>query len=86
MKSNSMLVHHLRSSPLVSLEATLKEAKVFSPPDVRKPQANVDEQLASLLIENVKKQHRWTSPFANWMGQPFPDEYREMVAADVCRG
>ena len=86
MKQNSTLVSHLYGQSLVSLEVTLKEAKVFSPPDVQKPQANVDEQLAALLIERVKRQHRWTSPFVSWMGQPFPDEYREMVAADVRRG
>ena len=83
MKQNSTLVSHLYGQSLVSLEVTLKEAKVFSPPDVYKPQANVDEQLAASLIERVKRQHRWTSPFVSWMGQPFPDEYREMVAADV---
>jgi len=35
------------------------------------------------LIENVKKPYRRPSPFASWMGQPFPQEYKEMVAADV---
>jgi hypothetical protein len=86
MKQNSVFVHHLQDLSLLPLEMTLKEAKLFSPPDVHEPQANVDEQLAASLIERVKRQHRWTSPFVSWMGQPFPDEYREMVAADVRRG
>ncbi len=83
MKQNSMLANQSRGLSLVSLKITLKEAKVFSPPEARQPQANADEQLASSLIHNVRRQHRWVSPFAGWMGQPFPDEYREMVAADV---
>ena len=83
MKQNSVLVSHLYGQSLVSLELTLKEAKVFSPPAVRESHANADEQLAASLIEKVKRQYRWTSPFVNWMGQPFPDEYREMVAADA---
>lgn len=85
MKKDSRLEHRSQSSSLASLKATLKETKSYSPPNVRKPQTDVDEQLASSLIENVKRHHRWTSPFAGWMGQPFPDEYREMVAADVRR-
>lgn len=86
MKQDSMLAHRSQGSSLVSLEMTLKEAKVCSPPDIHKPQTDVDGQFASSLIENVKRQHRWISPFASWMGQPFPDEYREMIAADVRRG
>lgn len=80
MNQKLILAHRSRNSSLLPLNTALKEAKVFSPPDVHRPQA--DEQRASMLIENVKKQHRRTSPFA-WMGQPFPDEYKEMVAADV---
>lgn len=76
MNQNTMFA----GSSRVPLNTTLKEASLFSPPDVYKPHA--DEQRASMLIENVKKQYRRVSPFA-WMGQPFPDEYREMVAADV---
>ena len=72
-----------QSSSLSPLNATLREAKVFSPPDVRRSRVDADEQRASALIANVKKQYRRPSPFAGWMGQPFPDEYREMVAADV---
>jgi hypothetical protein len=84
MRQNSMLANRSRGSSLSSLRMALKEAKVFSPPDAHIPQASVDEQLASLLIQNVKKQYKRYSPFASWMGQPFPDEYKEMVAADVC--
>jgi hypothetical protein len=75
--------HRLQRSSLLPLKTTLMESRVFSPPDTCKPQSDVDELLASMLIENVKKQHRRPSPFAGWTGQPFPDEYKEMVAADV---
>jgi hypothetical protein len=81
---NRTFTYRSPSSALLPLESVLREAKVFSPPDVRQPQTNVDEQLASTLIENVRKQYRRPSLFAGWMGQPFPDEYREMVAADGC--
>lgn len=83
MKQTSMLVPHSQGPSLFTLEVTLKEAKVFSPPDVYVSQVSLDEQLATSLIEKVKKQHKWISPFVSWMGQPFPDEYRKMVAADV---
>jgi hypothetical protein len=63
------------------LNIALREAKLFSPPNTF--QADVDEQLALKLIEKMKKSYRRPSPFANWMGQPFPHEYKEMVAADV---
>jgi len=78
VRQNSIM-YHPQGSSLASLETTLKQAKVFSPPDV-------DERFASALIRTVKKQPGRRSPFAGWMGQPFPDEYREMVAADVHRG
>ena len=68
---------------LSPLNVTLNEAKRLSPPNTFELQATVDEQLASTLIQNVKKQYRRPSPFSNWMGQPFPNEYKEMVAADV---
>ncbi len=82
---NQKTTHTNRSQgpSLLPLKTALKEAKIFSPPDTSRPQTNVDEQLASNLIEGMKKQHRRPSPFANWMGQPFPHEYEEMVAADV---
>ena len=83
MNQKSMTAQRSQSSSLLPLNTALKEAKVFSPPDVRKHQIDADEQRASALIENVRKQYRRPSPFAGWMGQPFPDEYREMVAADV---
>lgn len=84
MNQKTMFTDRSQSSALLPLKTVLKEAKVFSPPDVRKSHADVDEHLASTLIENVKKQYRRPSLFASWMGQPFPDEYREMVAADGC--
>jgi hypothetical protein len=83
MNQKFTLSHRPQSPSLLPLKTALKESKVFSPPDTHKPQADVDELLASTLIENVKKQYRRPSPFASWMGQPFPDEYKEMVAADV---
>jgi hypothetical protein len=83
MNQKSMYISRSQSPSLLPLKTALKEAKVFSPPDTFRPQANVDEQLALKLIENMKKGYRRPSPFANWMGQPFPHEYEEMVAADV---
>ena len=83
MNSKITIAHRSQSLALLPLKTVLKEAKVFSPPDARQPQSNRDEQLASTLVENVKKEFRRPSPFASWMGQPFPDEYKEMVAADV---
>jgi hypothetical protein len=71
------------SPSLLPLKLTLKEAKLYSPPDTVKQRTNVEEQLASRLVENIKKKYRRPSPFAIWMGQPFPHEYKEMVAADV---
>jgi hypothetical protein len=65
------------------LKLTLKQAKLYSPPDISKSQSSTDEQLATKLVENMKKTYRRPSPFATWMGQPFPHEYKEMVAADV---
>ena len=83
MKEKSVFAFQMQSPTLRPLQIALKEAKVFSPPDTLKAQTGVDEELASSLIEKVKKQHRRPSPFANWWGQPFPHEYKEMVAADV---
>ena len=83
MDQKSILAYRSQNPALLPLRIALHEAKVYSPPDTRQPQASLDEQLASKLIENVKKQYRRPSPFAGWMGQPFPHEYKEMVAADV---
>jgi hypothetical protein len=83
MNKQPTRAYRLEPLSLSPLNITLNEAKRISPPDTCKPQPNVDEQLASTLIEKVKKQYRRPSPFSNWMGQPFPNEYKEMVAADV---
>ncbi len=83
MNQKTMLAQYSQNPSLLPLHIALQEAKIYSPPDTFKPQTDVDEQLASKLIENVKKQYRRPSPFSNWMGQPFPHEYKEMVAADV---
>ncbi len=82
-KNHDLLGKSRAYESLSPLKITLSEAKRISPPDTFKPQVNADEMLASTLIENVKKQYRRPSPFSNWMGQPFPNEYKEMVAADV---
>ena len=83
MNQKTILAYRLENPSLLPLKVTLSEAKLYSPPNAFPPQATVDEQLASTLIENVKKQYRRPSPFDGWMGQPFPHEYKEMVAADV---
>lgn len=83
MNQKFTLAYRSQSPSLLPLKIALKEAKLVSPPDTSKPQTDVDEQLALKLIDNMKRQYRRPSPFANWMGQPFPNEYREMVAADV---
>ncbi len=83
MKKNQIRTYSPAKLSLSPLKTALNEAKMYSLPDTFNPQPNVDEQLASTLIENVKKQYRRPSPFSNWMGQPFPHEYKEMVAADV---
>ena len=83
MNQKPIFVNQSQHLSLLPLTMTLKVAKLYSPPDTRIPQTSVDEQLASKLIENMKKQFRRPSPFATWMGQPFPHEYKEMVAADV---
>jgi len=84
MNQKTMLAYRSENLSLLPLNIALKEAKMYSPPNTFKPKIDVDEQLASKLIENVKKQYRRRpSPFATWMGQPFPHEYKEMVAADV---
>ena len=83
MNQKFEFAYRSNSPSLLPLNIALKEAKLYSPPDTFKAQTNVDEELASRLIENMKKPYRRPSPFASWMGQPFPNEYREMVAADV---
>lgn len=83
MKEKNVFAFQVQNPTLRPLQTALKEAKVFSPPEPFKTQTDVDEELASSFIEKVKKQHRRPSPFANWWGQPFPHEYKEMVAADV---
>jgi hypothetical protein len=83
MNQKNIFAYQIQTPSLLPLRTVLKEAKLFSPPDTFKTQTDVDEELASKLIEEMKKQHRRPSPFANWMGQPFPHEYKEMVAADV---
>jgi hypothetical protein len=83
MNQKFALATRSQSLSLLPLKRTLKEAKLYSAPDMFKPKMIVDEQLASQLTENIKKQYRRPSPFATWMGQPFPHEYQEMVAADV---
>lgn len=83
MNRKFALANRSHSLSLLPLKMTLREAKLYSPPNTFKPQSSADEALAIALIEKVKKQHRRPSPFATWMGQPFPHEYREMVAADV---
>ena len=83
MNQKPIFVNQPQRRSLLPLTMTLQVAKLYSPPETRKPQSSVDEQLASKLIENMKKPYRRPSPFATWMGQPFPHEYKEMVAADV---
>lgn len=87
MKPNSKHVKRSQSSSRVSLETALKDAKVSPSPEVRTYRSEVNEQqLALKLIKNVKKEQKWVSPFASWVGQLFPDEYKEMVEADVHQG
>ncbi len=84
MEKNSVNTKRSKSASLVSLETALNDAKISPSPELRTYRAEVDEQqLVSALIENVKKEHKWSSPFVSWMGQLFPDEYKEMVAADA---
>jgi len=83
MNQKNIFAYQIQTPSLSPLRTALQEAKMFSPPDTSKTQTDVDEELASKLIEKMKRQHRRPSPFANWMGQPFPHEYKEMVAADV---
>ena len=70
MNQNFVLANPSRSLSLLPLKLALK-------------QVSAEDQLVSKLIENIKKPYRRPSPFATWMGQPFPHEYKEMVAADV---
>ena len=83
MNQKFVFAHRSNSPSLLPLNIVLKEAKLYSPPDTLKPQTDADEHLALKLIETMKKPYRRPSLFAGWMGQPFPHEYREMVAADV---
>ena len=87
MKRNSMQAKRSKSSSLQSLEMALKDAKISPSPEVRRYHTEVDEQqLVSSLLQNVKKEHKWVSPFVSLMGHFFPDEYKEMVAADARQG
>ena len=70
MNQNFVLANPSRSLSGLPLKLALK-------------QVSAEDQLVSKLIENIKKPYRRPSPFATWMGQPFPHEYKEMVAADV---
>jgi hypothetical protein len=81
--NKTMLVYRPQNLSLLPLSIALREAKLYSHPDTFAHPSDVDEQLALKLIEKMKKSHRRPSPFSNWMGQPFPHEYKEMVAADV---
>jgi len=83
MNQKFTLANRIQNSSRLPLKLILKEAKISAPPDTFKSKTNADEQLASTLTEKIKKQYRRPSPFATWMGQPFPHEYKEMVAADV---
>lgn len=83
MNQNFVLASQSQSRSLLPLTLVLKQAKLYSPPDTLQSQLTAEEQLASKLIEKIKNSHRRPSPFAMWMGQPFPHEYKEMVAADV---
>ena len=82
MNQNFVLANRSHTLTLLPLRLVLKEAKTIAPPDTRS-HATVDEQLVLKLIMNTKKPYRRPSPFSSWMGQPFPHEYKEMVAADV---
>jgi hypothetical protein len=78
--NKTILAYRSQDLALLPLKVVLREAKLS--PNTSQPQNN-DEQLALKLIEKMKKPYRRPSPFSNWMGQPFPHEYKEMVAADV---
>jgi hypothetical protein len=79
--NKTILAYRSQNLSLLPLNIALKQAKLFSPPDTF--QRDVNEQLALKLIEKMKRPYRRPSPFSNWTGQPFPHEYKEMVAADV---
>jgi hypothetical protein len=83
MNQNFVLANQSQSRSLLPSKLALKQAKLYAPLETLKLQVSVEEQLASKLIANMKKSYRRPSPFAMWMGQPFPHEYKEMVAADV---
>ena len=82
MNQNFVLANRSQNLTLLPLRLALKEAKKYAPPDIRS-RASGEEQLVLNLIENMKRQYRRPSPFSTGMGQPFPHEYKEMVAADV---
>lgn len=82
MNQNFVLANRSQTLTLLPLKLVLKEAKSYAAPDTRS-RANADEQLVLKLIENLKRQYRQPSPFSSGIGQPFPHEYKEMVAADV---
>ncbi len=81
--NKTILAYRSQNLSLLPLSIALREAKLYSHPDTFQHQNDADEQLALKLIEKMKKPYRRPSPFSNWMGQPFPHEYKEMVAADV---
>ena len=83
MNQNFVLANQSQSLSLLPLKLAWKQAKLYSSAETLKSQVTAEEQLVSKLIERIKKNHRRPSPFATWMGQPFPHEYKEMVAADV---
>ena len=84
MKANSKQTKLSQNSSRVSLETALMDAKVSPSPEIHTYHSEVnEEQLALKLIRNVKKEQKWVSPFARWVGQLFPEEYKEMVEADV---
>jgi hypothetical protein len=83
MNQNFVLANQSQSRSLLPLKLVLQQAKLYAPPETLKSHESVEQQLASKLIETMKKPYRRPSPFATWMGQPFPHEYQEMVDADV---
>ena len=81
--NKTILASRSQTLSLLPLKLVLKEARRYSSPDTFQHPADVDEQRVLKLIEKMRKPYRRPSPFSNWMGQPFPHEYKEMVAADV---
>ena len=83
MKEKNVFAFQVQSPTLRPLQYSFEGSEDVFASRTFKTQTDVDEELATSFIENVKKQHRRPSLFANWWGQPFPHEYKEMVAADV---